>query len=361
MHRLASAIALTACLALAGCLHGDDDDEAGQETLRIAVARLVGEGDVRTTFVVGNRVHVAGARARTLRAVPHAPLVATLGPAAVQRGNTIAYNAWRGGRPVIRVHNLESGDDAVVEEGAYSLAWRSDGALASFRGLTREVKDPRRFLGHVVVRASPKAPAKDWTPKPGRYVVAAWAGKRLLAYRLRSGWPDLVVVDRPGRLRVLARAGALVALSPDGRRALISTYGASPPVVRVLDVADGAALARLTLRPPIRWLLESGSWTGDLVVATASGGVAIFRVRPRRIELAELLRLPPEAAPVAFHEPRSTDGRRITGWAELPSQPREAIPRAMLIECDRVTLRCVRGAVASSSTPPRVVYNPSRP
>jgi hypothetical protein len=97
------------------------------------------------------------------------------------------------------------------------------------------------------------------------------------------------------------------------------------------------------------------------VTATVNGGIAILRVRQRKIELAQLLRLPPESVPVAFHEPRSTDGRRIAGWAELPSQPREAVPRAMLIECDRVTLRCVSGAVASSSTPPRVVYNPSRP
>jgi hypothetical protein len=360
IRAFAPGVLLLACVALAGCLHGDAGG-GPQAAPQNRFPTFAGEGEIDATFVVGNRLHGVGARPRVLRAAVHAPLVANLAPPAVRRGDAIAYNAWARSRPAIRLHDLETGDDVVVERGAYSLAWRSDGALATFRGVTRVVNDPRKYVGHIVVRPAPKAPSQAWTTERGRYIVVAWAGKRLLAYRLRPGWPDLVVLERPGQVRRLARAGALVAVSPDGRRAFVSTYGASPPVVRVLDVARGVELSRLTLRPPIRWLLESGSWTGDLVVATVSGGVAMFRVRPRRIELAQLLRLPPEAIPVALYEPRSTDGRRIVGWAELPSQPREAIPRATLVQCDRVALRCVTGVVASSATPPRVVYNPSRP
>ncbi|HEV3479561.1 MAG TPA: hypothetical protein VG144_08940 [Gaiellaceae bacterium] len=356
----APALPLIACLALAGCLHGEE--EATRETpAPDGVATLVGEGDVDAAFVVANRLHGVGARPRVLRAAVHAPLVATLAPPALRRGDVVAYNAWGRNRPVIRLHNLETGDDVVLEEGAFSLAWRSDGALATFRGVTRVVDDPRKYVGHVVVRAAPYAPRQAWTRTPGRYVVAAWAGKRLLVYRLRRGWPDLVVLDGPGRVRRLTRAGALVAVSPDGRRAFVATYGASPPVVRVLDVGRGVEVSRLTLRPPVRWLLESGSWTGDLVVATVSGGVAMFRVRQGRIELAQVLRLPPTEIPIALHEPRSADGRRIVGWAEMASRPRQAIASAMLVECDRVALRCVRGVVTSSAAPPRVVYNPSRP
>jgi hypothetical protein len=360
IRAFAPGVLLFACLALAGCLHGDSggDRKAAPEN---RVATIDSEGEIDATFVVGNRLYGAGARPRVLRAAVHAPLVANLAPPAVRRGNVVAYNAWGRSRPAIRLHDLETGDDVVVEQGAYSLAWRSDGALATFHGVRRVVSDPRKYVGHVVVRAAPKAPGEAWTRRPGRYVVAAWAGKRLLAYRLQAGWPDLVVLDGPGRVRRLARAGPLVAVSPDGRRAFVATYGASPPVVRVLDVARGAELARLTLRPPIRWVVESGSWTGDVVVATVSGGVAVFRVGARTIELVQHLRLPPASFAVGPLEPRTTDRRRIVGWAELPSRPREPIPRAVLLQCDRVTARCVRGLEASSATPPRPVYNPSRP
>src|SRR5918992_1249745 len=196
---------------------------------------------------------------------------------------------------------------------------------------------------------------------PDAVKLAAWAGDRVLAYRIGPSWPDLLVLDGPRRRRVLARAGALVAVSPDGRRAFVSTYGASPPVVRVLDLESGEELARRTVTR-LRWLTESGSWSGDVVAATASAGVAVFRVRARSIVLEQVLGFTASGVSLGPFEPRlDATRRRIVAWAELEPRPRQAIAQAVLVECDRVALRCFRGAVASATAPPRPVYNPSRP
>jgi hypothetical protein len=171
----------------------------------------------------------------------------------------------------------------------------------------------------------------------------------------------LLVLDRPRRVRRLARAGALVAVSPNGRRVFVSTYGAKPAVVRVLDVASGREEARLRLgRESARWVTESGSWVGTTVVAPASAGLVVFTVASRRIAVAQILRFQAGAGPVL--EPRADGaGRHIFAWLELAPRPRQAIADARLLRCDRLTLRCATAATASSADPPRPLYNPSRP
>jgi hypothetical protein len=259
------------------------------------------------------------------------------------------------------VHDIETGRDTVLDEGAMSVAWRADGTLAYFKALAPDVRTPKRYLGHVVVRARPAGRPRRWTPQAGRYVAAAWAGERLLAYRVGSSWPDLLVVDRPGRARVLAKSGALVAVSPDGRRAFVSTYGASPPVVRVLDVASGREVARRAVTA-LGWVTESGSWAGELVAATASSGVAVFRVGRRSIALEQVLRFGSAGFTVGPLEPRVEDGgRRIVGWGELVSRPRQAFPQAALVDCDRSERRCTQAPPVSTAVGLRLVYDPSRP
>jgi hypothetical protein len=162
-------------------------------------------------------------------------------------------------------------------------------------------------------------------------------------------------------VRLLARAAALVAVSPDGGRAFVSTYGAQPAVVRVLDVASGREEARLRLgRRGVRWVTESGSWVGDDVVAPASTGLVVFRVAAREISVEQVLRFESDAFPV--FEPRAdAAGRHIFVRAELAPRPREPIPGARLLRCDRLTLRCASVATGSSADPPSLLYNPSRP
>jgi hypothetical protein len=199
--------------------------------------------------------------------------------------------------------------------------------------------------------------------RAGRGATSSTPGPRLLAYRLRTGWPDLLVLDGPGRVRVLARAGALVAISPDGRRAFVATYGSSPPVVRVIDVTRRQTVASSTLRgTAIRWLTDAGSWSGDNVVATASAGLAVFRVAPGRITFRQLVRFPGGAFPTGVLEPRfMAAGERVVARGELEPRPREALARAVVLDCDRVKLRCAQGPPVSSALGPHLVYNPSRP
>jgi hypothetical protein len=353
--------------ALAGCRH--DEPERSRQVARPASGPVtVAERPraVSAPYAVGDRVYgVRPSGEVKLAASINTTLIALLSPAAVPSpdGRLLAYNAWRGRRPLVRVHEFESGKDDVLDEGAMSLAWRADGALAYFKALAPDVRDPRRYRGHVVVRARarPDAAPVRWTRTPGRYLVAAWAGRRLLVYRIGSSWPDLLVADGPGRTRVLAKAGALVAVSPDGRRVFVSAYGASPPVVRVLDVATGREVARRVVTA-LRWVTESGSWAGSLVAAPANAGVAVFRVGARSIALEQALRFDSAGFAVGPFEPRvESAGRRIVGWAELASRPRQAVPQAAVLDCDRAERRCTQAAPVSTAVGVRLVYDPSRP
>jgi hypothetical protein len=366
-RKLAAAVLIA--LGLAGCTHSEQEAKTRSPAeASSGEARLESGGTVGALWVAGDRVHGLSGRRRgqKLAAPVSTTLIGTLSPAAVSDpsgGDLLVYNAWRGNRPVLRLHDLGNGRDSLLDEGALSLAWRRDGTLAYFKALEPKVRDARRYLGHVVVRSSQQARPVPWTRQPGRYVVAAWARKRLLVYRIGRGWPDLLVLDGPGRARVLARAGALVAIRPDGRQAFVATYGTSPPVVRVLDVGTGSAAARSTLRRTnMRWLSESGSWSGEHVVAATSRGLAVFRVGGAGIRLAQVVRFPRGTFTTGVLEPRlGPSGDRIVGWGELESRPREPLPRAVVLECDRVQLRCVSEPPISSAIGPRLVYNPSRP
>ena len=339
-----------AALYVAGCAHGEEERAAPR-------ALTIVRGEVSARTVVGDRLGSA-----RLAAPVSTTLIANLAPAAVpdRTGRRVAYNAWRGDRPVVRVRD---GRDTVLAEGAYSPAWRRDGAIAYFqasRPALPRVELIRGYRGHVVVRKRLDAGPMRWTRAPGRYVVAGWARERLLAYRITTGWPELLVLDGPHRVRVLARGGALVAIAPDGRRVFVSTYGAEPPLVRVLDVASGRELARRRV-PGVRWIVEAGSWRNGRVVASASTGVAVFRVEDGRILLDQVVRLD-RLFPTGVFEPQLDEsGRRVTAWGALESQPRQALASAAVVECDLAERRCVRGPQVSTALGPRMVYDPSRP
>jgi hypothetical protein len=374
-------IALLAAVAMVGaCTHSKPEQESSETDSRKSRSGQVviaeAESPVNAVYAAGDRVFgLPGQREEeTLEASINTLLIGALSPAVVRDPNgtgMLAYNSWGGQGPVLRIRDLALDEESILDEGASSLAWRQDGMLAYFKGLQRRL-DPRRvkrYLGHVVVRSSPDAKPERWTQEPGRYVIAAWAGERLLAYRVTKAWPDLLVLDGPGVVRRLARAGALVALSPDGERAFVSTYGAEPPVVRVLDVASGEEAARLTfdeaggeLARLVTFLTEAGSWSGDIVVAKASPGLAVFEVRGERIVLKQILRFDASTFPLGVFEPvLDASGGRIVAWGQLERRPEQAVADAVVLECDRFTLRCRQGPPVSSGAGPRLVYDPSRP
>jgi hypothetical protein len=283
----------------------------------------------------------------------------TLSPVAVpdRAGVRVVYNSFQGRRPVLRVYD-GAGRDRPLAEGAYSLAWRDDGAIAYVDALRPELTSFKRYLGHVVVRRSLASRPVRWTTAPARYVVAAWAGPRLLVYRLSArGFPDLLMLDGPGRIRRLAAASALVAVGPRGDRAAVARYAQSPAVVRLLDLSTGRELTRVRLAD-VRWVVEAGSWAGNRIAAATSAGIAVLRAGPRRLALEQVVRLDRSTFEVGPFEPQlDVRGRTIVAWAEFTPRPREALPPAVVLSCNRLTLRCGRTTDASGV---RLIYNPSR-
>ena len=184
-------VLVVSVLALAGCAGSRERDARPAQ----AVA-----GAPPGVYLVGADLYGFAGRPRVhLEAAPVAPLAGWLTPVAVPSpdGHLLAYNAWTElreddpglswedqdisvgdplARPSLRLLDVESGTDTVLEEGAFSLDWRADGALAYVKGAERDYRAGVPYVGDVVVRPALEASSEAWSPEPGRYVVAAWAG-----------------------------------------------------------------------------------------------------------------------------------------------------------------------------------------
>jgi hypothetical protein len=181
--------------------------------------------------------------------------------------------------PAIGLLDAEGGEDHPFAEPACGPAWSSDGRIAYVQPLAPETSAPWHYpVGRLEVRPSLAAGAEPWTEEPQAFGELVWAGEHLIAQRGRphSDYPileDLVVFDAPNTMRTLAPGGRLVALSPDGTRALVTTPGDRSDGYRyealIVQVEDGAVLASMVLP---RWelanLATGGSWDGDRVLTT---------------------------------------------------------------------------------------------
>ena len=368
----------------AGCsLSGSDNDSdpqpgagrppaAGMGPPSGAV-RVEGTGEIAVPHVIANRAYgLPGTSGpRRLATAVNAPFTVNLSPAAVSRpgaGRVFAYHAFRARRPVLRVYDGVRRRDSVLANRAFSVAWRRDETMAFFQGSRRSVEDVTRYRGHIVVRGPARGRSVRWTSTPGAYVVAAWAGDALIAYRRSRLSADLLIFDGPRRARVLAEDSFLVALSPDGRQAFISRPAASGATVEVVDVASGESAGRRPARDrpaagdqPTTFV-AAGSWFGERVVGATNLGLAVYRVGSDRIVLEQTLDVDADTFPVGLNEPQVDEsGRTIVSWADLAAKPRQAVAEAALVECDRSTLKCRQAPPAPGLQPPRVIYNPSRP
>lgn len=327
-----------------------------------------------------------GQKTVTLAAAPVTPLAGWLTPVAVPTadGRFVLYNAWRElreddpalswqdqgispgeplARPSIRIHDLESGNDRKYIDGGFSLALRGDGAVAYFKGAERDYRAGVRYVGDVFVRDSVQGPSRRWTDETDRYVVAGWAGRTLLAYRVGPGESlDVLAFDGPGKHRLLFSGAGLVAISPDGTRALVEQGPESgPPRVDLIAVGNGGRLASLdltTVDPSVGVVGYSGDWQGDLVAAASASGVALFRITGDGIELVRTLGGAPGQG---IAEPRFVGASRVTGWTSTASG-------GAFVDCDRISGRCARAVPMPAArgagafpTWRRPVYNPSRP
>jgi hypothetical protein len=336
-------------------------------------------------FVRGNGVYDGNGGRSRLGAEVSGALMGPLSPVAVSspNGPGIVYSTWQPlravdprrsfskqgiadgealGIPSVRLRD-DAGRDSVIERGAYSAAWRSDGALAYCKGAEAAFRANRPYVGDVFVRAGVHGRSVRWTDDPARYVVYAWAGDRLLFYRVGEGESlELLAADGPGRARPLAD-GSAVAVSPDGQRVVVASADATS--VRVLDVATGREQAWLDVTaasPSLRWIGYSGSWTGDDVVAPASPGLAVFHVGAGSIDLDQVLALDRSQFPAGAQEPRFTDraAMHVAAAADIP--PRDGLGGiSYFLDCDRGALTCDRSDSAPATEWPRLVTNPSRP
>jgi hypothetical protein len=369
--------ALTAVVAVSACGSGG----------RGATSSGPAAEQAPSMYLVGANVFGLRGGPAKLTAPPVAPLAGWLTPAAVPSpdGRRLAYNTWYEVRhddpklswsdqgiepgdplatPSLRLYDAGSRTDELLEEGAFSLAWRADGALAYFKGAERDYRAGVPYAGDVFVRASLDAPPEVWSSERERYIVAGWAGTHLVAYREREGEAlDVVVFDGPGKMRVIAADSALVAISPEGRRAFVEQGPAQgPPEVRVVSVATGrtaAALDLTTVDPTVGAVGYAGDWEGDRVVASSSSGLAVFRVEHGKIVLEDTLRV--AAASVA--EPRfaGDSGRHVMAWTSVRRG-------GVFLDCDFELRACSRAmplpdarGVHGFPAWRRPLYNPSRP
>jgi len=187
--------------------------------------------------------------------------------------------------PVLRLLDRTSGADSIVAEGACNPVWSSDGRLAYVRGAVADGIVGPPYLGRVVVRERGGS-LSTWTETVADYLLAAWAGETLLAYR-RSGFPssrsDLVLLAAGGQAQPAGPGASVVAVRPDGLRALISTIPATGTnsseraTLRLIRLPDGVELSSLRLDPELEDLGRDGSWAGDEIIASVGvfpGGIS---------------------------------------------------------------------------------------
>jgi len=374
--RMTISFCLLLALATTACGASRHERAAAQPTPRPPALYTVG----RSLLGVPGHAQVR------LAAAPVTPLAGWLTPAAVPSpdGRYVAYNTWRElreddparswkdqgispgdplARPSIRIHDFLAGADTPLVTGGFSLAWRSDGAIAYFKGAARDYRAGVPYVGQIVVREKARAPERRWTSAdPDRYVVVGWAGSTLLAYREREGEVlDVLAFDRPGKPRVVAAGAGLVSISPDGSEALVERGPETgPPRVQLLSVATGKRLASLdltTVDPSVGVVGYAGDWDDDLAVASSSSGLAVFRIAGRSIELERAIRV----AGGSVAEPRFAGTARVTAWTSTSAG-------GAFVDCSRLTGRCRRVVPLSTArgvqgfpTWRRPAYNPSRP
>ena len=345
-------------------------------------------GPVRGLFVAAGRVE--GARNGALAGKASSPLSGWIAPVAVPTadGSELVYSTWRELRhedpklswskqgisrgdalatPTLRIHDFGSGRDRVVDEHSFSAAVRSDGTIAYARG-TDVYRAFTNYTSDIVVRRSLSAGPVVWSTKPAEYVVAAWAGSTLLAYRIDEGEKlDVLALDGPGSQRLLMPDANLVAVSPDGTQALLANEADTPGSISVVNIGSGTIAATLdlgALNQGILWAAYGGSWSDDLVAAPTNAGIAVFEVAAGSISLKELLKNDPNTFANGIIEPQfSGDTEHIVARGDAAPDG-TAVPdedSTTALECDLTTATCLARTTAPGRAWLHPAYNPSRP
>jgi hypothetical protein len=321
-----------------------------------------------------------------------ATLTGSLVPVAVesQDGSLVVYSTWRllakikpnepgqglaTGQPVgvtsVRAYDAVKGKDRLVESGAHSPSLSLDGRLAFVRTDDELLRMNREHTGKVVVGSPDGGGYEVWTSESARYFPVAWVGDTLLVYKAvpDSQATDLYAYTGPDQGRLIASQAFVIALSPDGSRALVTVNRRTVEVVRI---ADGAIESSMTLDgegvapddPSTPHYLEySGSWRGDRVVANSDVGLVVLDVEGG-IEIESVLATPEFAGGLV--QPTFTDDSHVVGWANLAATERSTGPNSeptydnALVSCDLAASSCTAGESRPELSWTRWVGNPSR-
>ena len=390
------------------------------------------EGEAKLGYVVGDEVHLPGRRPATL-AAPVGAYLSSEYPLVVPStdGRTLVYHTWvweldqrRGvlkrATNFLRVFDVDTGKDRLLERGAAGVAWRSDGALASMRATVPEFRNTLRGwrggrFGHIFVRRSLDSAPVRWTTSEAAWVPLAWAGRELLAQSTISGVTLPGGVQRfprgvwafsgPGRGRPLA-IDTLVAVSPDGRLALgVAFKNLSLRILRIVEPATGHTVVSVDrdelpgadkdeVDPFVLDTPREGSWSGDTIIAASGPGFAIGGPidveRPETLEregiagltvlrfsdgalsvertlkvtgaVAEATGLQHRYSTFEFVHPVFVDRAARQFTSNVRVIPKSGRPHHFFVTCDIVEERCRRGRLRKPlSKVTALVYNPSRP
>jgi hypothetical protein len=351
---------------------------------------VVGEVPTPAPSVDGDVLLIGERREIGLAEPAIAPLAGGLAPVATPApdGRLVAYNTWRElraidkekslgeqgietgdpvGIPVIRVLDIESGTDRALEEGSQTPAFRADGALAYALGVEPPFRVNLRYLSRIVVRETLDSAPVVWTDEPANYFVYGWAGKRLVAYRMSEGEHlETLVLDGPGELRVLADGAGVIALSPDGQRALLADQ-AVPGRVRLVDLEGGKELSSLDLSgvvgtdgAPLPWASASGDWSGSRAVATGGPGLLVIEVKGNELALEATLALDAERYPGSLAEPRFLDASGASVFAPSFKATDGGDVLGVGLVCELATATCRETAAGDPKRWQRLVYSTSR-
>ena len=322
-----------------------------------------------------------------------AALTGSLVPVAVESrdGSVVAYSAWRQiakidhdapgqgletgqpvGIPSVRVYDGASGRDRLVATGAHSPALSRSGRLAFVRADAETVRANEPYTGNVVVGSVDGGRFDAWTTESARYFPYAWAGDTLLVYNAvpQSEATDVYAYTGPGAGRLLAAGAFIVALSPDGERILVTVGRRMVQVVRVSDGAieasmplDGDGVATEDSPTTPHYLMFSGSWRGDRVVANSDLGLVVLNVADG-LRIESILATP--QFPHGVVEPTFTADARVIGWADLAGGDRPVGANAepawdhALVSCDLAAASCTIGEAQPARSWTRWIGNPSR-
>jgi hypothetical protein len=268
------------------------------------------------------------------------------------------------------VVEMQSGRSTVLASRAYSFAVSEDGRLAYTEPST---PDGEQALTVISVRGSVTGVDETWVSTSDRYVVLAWANDRLLFLRSNgeSGTTELMVADGPDQLRVLASPGGLVAVAPDGDRAIVAIRSADGGTTStILNVSTGARAGTVTAgaASDTNPELVSASWTDHGVAGVVSDGrrfgLALASATSAGVEVDAPIWFEPQVAPVIVEPFLGADGGVIGGVSpngvlhagDYPAP--EAVSK--LVTCTLSDRRCSETLIPGRGQSGRL-YNPSRP